>query len=119
MSAALFEKHEHEGLASHIREYAGSTVSQEDVLRLHVCQYVPHKRQEPLPSDAVTIIAAHANGYPKELYEPLWDELLLRADRCGFTIRGIWIADTANFGASGVLNEELLSSDCKWGTKHC
>jgi hypothetical protein len=41
----------------------------------------------------------------KELYEPLWDEILVRSKTHGFRIRSIWIADVAFQGDSGVLNE--------------
>lgn len=47
----------------------------------------------------------------KELYEPLWDEVLKRAEAAGFSIRAIWIADVAQQGASGVLNEGKLGND--------
>ncbi|KAL9085406.1 MAG: hypothetical protein Q9159_004695 [Coniocarpon cinnabarinum] len=114
MSNALFHIKEHEVPACHIREYAGSTASrQEDVLHLHARQYIPRSPQCP-PADAVTLVAAHGAALPKELYEPLWDELLQRSSQQGFTIRAIWIADTVNFGQSGVINEDKLSSDYSW-----
>lgn len=50
----------------------------------------------------------------KELYEPLWDEILDRSERLGFRIRSIWIADVAHQGDSGVLNERLLGNDPGW-----
>lgn len=50
----------------------------------------------------------------KELYEPLWDEILARANQQGFSIRSIWIADVAFQGDSGVLNERLLGNDPGW-----
>jgi len=62
----------------------------------------------------VTIVGAHANGFPKELYEPLWDEMLLRAKENGFRIRGICIADVSNQGASGILNENKMGDDPSW-----
>ena len=51
--------------ACYIREYAGSTVDQEDQLHLHVKQYTPLDIPDPVPAGAVTIIAAHAVGFPK------------------------------------------------------
>ncbi|OOF94999.1 hypothetical protein ASPCADRAFT_208624 [Aspergillus carbonarius ITEM 5010] len=99
--------------ACYIREYAGSTVDQEDQLHLHVKQYTPLDLPDPVPAGAVTIIAAHAVGFPKELYEPLWDELLMRSKQSNFHIRGIWIADVATMGLSSVLNEDKLSMDCE------
>ena len=50
----------------------------------------------------------------QELYEPLWDELLLASREHKFGIRAIWIADMAQQGASGVLNEDILGDDRKF-----
>ena len=50
----------------------------------------------------------------KELYEPLWDEILVRANGQGFRIRSIWVADAAFQGDSGVLNEKLIGNDPGW-----
>ena len=61
----FFRVVEHVIEAQHIREYPAATrTSQEEVLKLHIKQYVP---SEPLEAseDAVTIIGAHANGFPK------------------------------------------------------
>ncbi|KAB8218153.1 hypothetical protein BDV33DRAFT_232339 [Aspergillus novoparasiticus] len=93
MSSNNFRITEHIVPGCHIREYAGSTAGrQEDVLRLHVKQYTPRERPEPLTSEAVTIIAAHG-----ELYEPL-----------------IWVAEAVNMGMSAILNEDKLSTDFSW-----
>jgi len=105
---------EHKIPCQHIREYARATSgSQETVLHLAVKQYVPKDNPNPQPGD-VTIIGAHANGFPKELYEPLWDDLHARSKQQGFRIRGIWIADVAQQGQSSVLNEQLLGNDPNW-----
>ncbi|GAB7355781.1 hypothetical protein MBLNU459_g6463t1 [Dothideomycetes sp. NU459] len=87
--------------------------TQEDVLHLAIKQYTPLDNTSPQPGD-VTIIGAHANGFPKELYEPLWDELYQRLKANNIRIRGIWIADVAHQGASSVLNEDLLGNDPSW-----
>lgn len=56
---------EHQIPCQHIREYARATSgSQETVLHLAVKQYVPKDNPNPRPGD-VTIIGAHANGFPK------------------------------------------------------
>lgn len=47
----------------------------------------------------------------KEAYEPLWVEIYQAAKIMGLKIRGIWIADVAHQGASGLLNEERLGND--------
>ncbi|KAK2790548.1 hypothetical protein FQN52_005567 [Onygenales sp. PD_12] len=85
----------------------------EETLWLSVKQYIPIDNPNPKPGD-ITIIGAHANGFPKELYEPLWEEIYARAKSHGFGIRGIWIADVAHQGNSGVLNENVLGNDPSW-----
>jgi hypothetical protein len=65
MSAYLFRVKDHIVPSQHIREYPRATAGeQEDVLHLAVKQYIPLENLEPNPGD-VTIIAAHANGFPK------------------------------------------------------
>ncbi|KAF1981543.1 hypothetical protein K402DRAFT_233344 [Aulographum hederae CBS 113979] len=95
----------------HIREYPKNTsTSQEEVLHLAAKQYIPLDNPNPQPGD-VTIIACHANGFTKELYEPFWDELHAHLKKAGFRIRSIWMADVAHQGDSYVLNEEKMGSD--------
>lgn len=107
----MFEIRQHTLCAQHVREYARATShDQNQELQLAVKQYIPIDNANPQPGD-VTVIAAHANGYPKELYEPLWEELLVCSRRSGYRIRGIWIADMAHQGASGVLNEDCYGND--------
>ncbi|QSZ30173.1 hypothetical protein DSL72_004693 [Monilinia vaccinii-corymbosi] len=114
MHSAIFEIKEHTLECQHIREYPRATSNtQEDILQLAIKQYIPRDNPHPQPGD-VTIIGAHANGYPKELYEPLWEDIHARAKANGFKIRSIWIADVAQEGASGVLNEQLLGNDPSW-----
>lgn len=50
----------------------------------------------------------------QELYEPLWNEILQRAERNNFQIRSIWIAEAASMGMSAIFNEDKLSIDCKF-----
>ncbi|ESZ91074.1 hypothetical protein SBOR_8537 [Sclerotinia borealis F-4128] len=114
MHSSIFEIKEHTLECQHIREYPRATANtQEDVLHLAIKQYIPRDNPHPEPGD-VTIIGAHANGYPKELYEPLWEDIHSRAKTNGFRIRSIWIADLAQEGASSVLNEQLLGNDPSW-----
>jgi hypothetical protein len=115
MSSQYFRIQEHKVESSHIRGFPRATsTTQEDVLYMAVKQYTPLSNTQPKPGD-ITIIAGHANGFPKELYEPLWDELLKRCEQFGFGIRGIWIADVVHQGWSSVLNEDKLGNDrtCK------
>ncbi len=115
MSSHLFHSTTHILPAQHIREYPNATAThtQEAVFKLAIKHYTPISNPQPSPND-ITIIAAHALGFPKELYEPLWDDLLTQSERHGFGIRGIWIADSAHEGASGVLNENLMGDDASW-----
>jgi hypothetical protein len=91
---------------------AGAERGRENDLRLHVNQYVPNDNPNPKPGD-VTIIGAQANGFPEECYEPFWDDLYENLRAQGRAIRGIWIADIASQGQSGVLNESILGPDGK------
>ncbi|BCR95892.1 putative toxin biosynthesis protein [Aspergillus luchuensis] len=113
-SSGPFRVVEHIVECQHIREYPAATANgQEDVLNLVVKQYIPLDNPNPQPGD-VTILAAHANGFPKELYEPLWEELYARSKANGFRIRSIWMADVAHQGESSVVNEHLLGNDPSW-----
>jgi len=63
--SSLFKIEEHVLDCQHIREYARATsTSQEDVLKLSIKQYTPLENLKPKDGD-VTIIGAHANGFPK------------------------------------------------------
>ncbi|KAK5674700.1 hypothetical protein LTS10_012701 [Elasticomyces elasticus] len=105
---------EHTVRCQHTRERpAGAELGRENDLRLHVKQYIPKTNDQPKPGD-VTIIGAHANGFPKELYEPLWDDLYGRLQKQGRNIRSIWISDVAGQGQSGILNEALLGPESSW-----
>jgi len=114
MSSDLFSITRHKVPCQHIREYPKATAGEQETTQyLEVKQYVPLSNRIPSPGD-VTIIAAHANGFPKELYEPLFEELLKDPQSNGFKIRGIWIADVAMQGQSGVLNERTMGNDPSW-----
>jgi hypothetical protein len=65
MSTHVFLVQEHTVPCQHIREYPGGTANtQEDILELAVKQYTPLDNLHPAPGD-ITIIGAHANGFPK------------------------------------------------------
>ncbi|KAI1402673.1 putative toxin biosynthesis protein [Hypoxylon fuscum] len=115
-SSFPFHVKEHVIPSQHIREWPGATAnSQEDVLYVCIKQYIPIDNPTPEPGD-ITVIGAHANGFPKELYEPLWEELHSASKRpdSGFRIRSIWIADASNQGHSGELNEHTQGNDPSW-----
>ncbi|KLU92293.1 hypothetical protein MAPG_11239, partial [Magnaporthiopsis poae ATCC 64411] len=84
MASQVFNIKEHIIDASHIREYPRATAnSQEEVLQVAVKQYIPKSNPNPQPGD-VTIIGAHANGFPKELYEAMWEDLVAASASRGF-----------------------------------
>lgn len=65
MSSDLFSITKHEVPCQHIREYPKATAGEQETNQyLEVKQYVPLSNCTPTPGD-VTIIAAHANGFPK------------------------------------------------------
>ncbi|OJJ82563.1 uncharacterized protein ASPGLDRAFT_67989 [Aspergillus glaucus CBS 516.65] len=72
----------------YIREYPRATATPDAPLKLCIKQYTP------------------------ELYEPLWEELLAHSKQDG--VCSIWIADAANQGASGIINEKNLGNDPSW-----
>ncbi|PYH28359.1 alpha/beta hydrolase [Aspergillus neoniger CBS 115656] len=110
-SSSTFRVIEHTVPCQHIREYPAATrKTQEDVLHLAVKQYIPTNDPTPLPR-AVTILIAPGSGFAKELYEPLCEELLVRCNRDGLSIRSIWAADPAHQGQSSIVNEGLLGID--------
>ncbi|RMD39829.1 hypothetical protein DV735_g5299, partial [Chaetothyriales sp. CBS 134920] len=116
MSASKFRVVSHRVPSSYLREFPRATAnSPDDELQLSVKQYIPLSNPNPSPGD-ISIIGAHANAFPKELYEPLWDDLLAESEKPSsrFKIRGIWIADLAHQGESYVLNEGNLGNDPSW-----
>ncbi|KAE8398978.1 hypothetical protein BDV37DRAFT_275688 [Aspergillus pseudonomiae] len=107
MTTSQFQVKEHTIPCQSIREYHHAVKGVDPPLQLAVKQYIPLNNLNPSPDD-ITIIAGHANGIPKECYEPIWDDLL-RLTRV--KIKAIWMADCSHQGASGVLNEQILGDD--------
>jgi hypothetical protein len=65
VASGPFKIVEHVAECQHIREYPRATATeQEEVLHLAVKQYIPLDNPNPQPGD-ITIIGAHANGFPK------------------------------------------------------
>lgn len=50
-------------------------------------------------------------SFPKEVYEPLWDDLFDHCESHGIGVRSIWTVDKSDHGASGILNEHTQSDD--------
>ncbi|KAL2833134.1 putative toxin biosynthesis protein [Aspergillus pseudoustus] len=106
---------EHTLSGQHIREYPLSINGrQETALKLAIKQYIPVDQPTPIPDNAVTIIGIPGNGSPKEILEPLWEDLYAQLKKQSVPLRGIWIADVTNQGASGVLNENVLGDQTNW-----
>ncbi|KAJ5634794.1 hypothetical protein N7528_002636 [Penicillium herquei] len=110
MPSSNFQVIEHSIPCHSIREYHRAGKRENPLLQLAIKQYIPLNNTTPNPND-VTIIAGHANGIPKECYEPIWEELISLTN---VKIRAIWIADSSNQGASGVMNEKELGDDPNW-----
>lgn len=100
---------------SPFREYPRAIFDDSKGVHISVKQYIP--RNEPIRYEAtvpITIIAAGGVGFIKELYEPLFAELLYRARQNGTTIQSIWIADMYNIGESAVANRHNLGCEPGW-----
>ncbi|EEA23577.1 hypothetical protein TMatcc_002454 [Talaromyces marneffei ATCC 18224] len=111
----LFDTVEHVLPGQHIREYVHSINGpQETVIQLAAKQYIPKDRLSPVPENAITIIGTHGTGFPKELYEPLWEDLYTKMKEKSIPLRAIWIADISNQGVSGVLNERSQGDTTNW-----
>ncbi|PYH40573.1 putative toxin biosynthesis protein [Aspergillus saccharolyticus JOP 1030-1] len=115
MDTGPFRIIDHSIPGQHIRDHHHAIKGrQETPLRLAIKQYVPVDRPDPIPEHAVTIIGAHGTGFPKELYEPLWEELYAQMKLHSIPLRAIWVADVSNQGASGVLNEYVQGDHTHW-----
>ena len=67
MSASNFTVTEHKCPCSYIRQFPHGVKNGDEELQLAVKEYRPRGYCEPT-GDSVTIIAAHANGFPKVVY---------------------------------------------------
>ncbi|MCJ1313626.1 hypothetical protein MMC25_007305 [Agyrium rufum] len=112
MSCPKFTIRTHTLPCSPVREYPrGATTSSAVHWQLSVKQYIPAFPNDLLPN-ALTLLCTHANGLPRETYEPLFSDLV-DALPAG-SIHSIWIADCAHQGASAALNAGLLGDDPNW-----
>lgn len=96
-----------------IRQQRRTTINKHDTVKLAVKEY-RSKHTSPNGDSGITIIGAHANGFPKELYEPLWDDLFEALQGKGLAINNVFFADIACQGESGLLNEDILGDDRKY-----
>ena len=125
MSTSFFTIKTHKVPCSHIREYPRALSTPEETqLYLSVKQYTPkpfdNSQASSNPAPAITIVASQANAFPKELYEPLWDDLLSYSQRLilqnkpSFRIASIFMSDVAHQGTSYHLNDHALGNDPSW-----
>ncbi|KAJ8068194.1 hypothetical protein OCU04_003764 [Sclerotinia nivalis] len=113
--ASTFKTIEHVIPGQHIREYPNGTKhQQEDILQLSIEQYIPINSPSPISDNSITVIGVHGSGFPKETYEPLWEDLYSSLLSRNVHIRSIWVADCSNQGASGILNEDVQGDDTCW-----
>ena len=111
-----FVVREHVFDGQHIRQYAAAlSTNQEDALQLHAKSYTPREVDDGSIEGDFTVIAYHANAFPKECYEPFFEALYsrLKLDH-KLTIGSIWIADQAFQNKSAGLNDERLGNDFHW-----
>ncbi|KAJ5622178.1 hypothetical protein N7528_005410 [Penicillium herquei] len=92
------------------REYQQGIIDEAKDVYLAVKQYIPLLNQHN-DSDPMTIVAAGGVGFPKEAYEPLFEQVLRKTSLAGLNIQSIWIADPFNIGESAVANRENLGRD--------
>lgn len=98
MSTEYFRIVEHTLDASHIRGFPRTTSThQNEVLQLAIKQYTPLNNPRPQPGD-ITIIAAHANAFPKVGNLP------------NFVVISFRITDFAFTGGSLIVNSITIVS---------
>ncbi|KAJ5728431.1 hypothetical protein N7493_004761 [Penicillium malachiteum] len=99
----------------HIREHPYSVRGpQEAKMMLSIKQYIPLNRPEPVPDNAITVIAVPGNTAAKELFEPIWERLCVRMKQLGVPLRAVWIADLCNQESTVAINEPILGEITHW-----
>lgn len=113
--AGPFVVRQHVFEGQHVREYPRALAVQEDSVRLQAKSYTPKEIDDSEVTGNLTVIAFHANAFPKEVYEPFFEALYRRLkDGHGIVVSSIWIADQASQGFSAILNDEKLGNDPHW-----
>ncbi|KAJ7172250.1 hypothetical protein C8R46DRAFT_1216104 [Mycena filopes] len=82
----------------------------ERVLWSAVNRYV--RKDAAAPVTGVTLFLAHANGFPKEIWEPTILDLLAIHD--GPVVDEIWAWEATHHGASYLLNAATPLAPCNW-----
>ncbi|CCL98483.1 uncharacterized protein FIBRA_00481 [Fibroporia radiculosa] len=79
-----------------------------------VNRYLRSDLQEGQLSNGVTLFFAHANGFPKEIWEPTLSNLIAARQKTGasYTIDEIWIWEAVNHGDACLVNGDNLGGMC-------
>lgn len=64
--------------------------------------------------NGISLFMCHANGFVKELYEPLLDDLYEALEKKNVYVKYALAIDVVNQGASYILNEDKIGSDARW-----
>ncbi|KAH9948107.1 hypothetical protein B0H21DRAFT_821288 [Amylocystis lapponica] len=85
---------------------------------LWVCLNRYHRkgRESPGAAKGVTLFVAHANGFPKEIWEPMLQRLIAahQAARPTYSIDEIWLWEAVNHGDACLINGEKLGWMFDW-----
>ncbi|KAI0772830.1 Alpha/Beta hydrolase protein [Trametes elegans] len=67
------------------------------------------------PARGITLFFAHANGFPKEIWEPTLQRLMAEYDaRAGYTINEVWLWEARNHGDAALVNRDQLDGIYDW-----
>lgn len=99
--------------AAHACELCQSSANEREPLYLSMKQYIPRRK---LAGDvvAVTVIAEGCVGFPKEAYEPFFEDLYHELQGRQIDVRSIWIADPVNHVTRAVRNFDNLGNPTYW-----
>ncbi|GAA5978125.1 hypothetical protein JCM5350_007404 [Sporobolomyces pararoseus] len=89
-------------------------LDKQEQLVLKVNRYRP--KQKKKETKGLTLVFSHANGFYKEVWEPMLLELLkdFEEDDCCLPIEEIWALDCVLQGDSAILNEDVLGTVFNW-----
>ncbi|KIJ50140.1 hypothetical protein M422DRAFT_160172 [Sphaerobolus stellatus SS14] len=62
----------------------------------------------------ITLFLAHANGFPKETWEPALLQLFSRIEGTGIVIDEVWAFEAIQHGDSALINEHILGDVFDW-----
>jgi len=84
-----------------------NTAREDDHLILHAKQKMSLNNTHPQPGN-LTLTASYAQGFRKEFYEPLGEDLFTQCNHLDVRIRATHMADVKQQSQSGILNEDKL-----------